>query len=130
VQVKDAAAQSASKNFSINVVSPVPTVANHSARQRRTVSGTISVSGTASDSVSISSVQVAVDGWELLERFRHQTTGPSPNTAFLFPTVRIPFPRKPPMPQAYPLPSSPLPVTVKQRHDRLRLHPLCFTLRK
>src|SRR5882762_5436478 len=62
VQVKDAAAQSASRNFSINVVSPVPTVAITSPASGATVSGTISVSGTASDSVSISCVQVAVDG--------------------------------------------------------------------
>src|SRR5882672_5214878 len=62
VQVKDAAAQSASRNFSINVASPVPTVAITSPASGATVSGTISVSGTASDSVSISSVQVAVDG--------------------------------------------------------------------
>ncbi len=62
VQVKDATAQSASKNFSINVASPVPTVAITSPASGATVSGTISVSGTASDSVSISSVQVAVDG--------------------------------------------------------------------
>src|ERR1700731_2085202 len=62
VQVKDAAAQSASKNFSINVASPVPTVAITSPASGASVSGTISVSGTASDTVSISSVQVAVDG--------------------------------------------------------------------
>ncbi len=62
VQAKDAAAQSASKNFSINVASPVPTVAITSPAGGASVSGTISVSGTASDTVSISSVQVAVDG--------------------------------------------------------------------
>ena len=62
VQVKDAAAQSVSKNFSINVASPVPTVAITSPASGASVSGTISVSGTASDTVSISSVQVAVDG--------------------------------------------------------------------
>jgi hypothetical protein len=62
VQVKDAAAQSASKNFSINVASPVPTVSITSPAGGASVSGTISVSGTASDTVSISSVQVAVDG--------------------------------------------------------------------
>src|SRR5260370_6363256 len=62
VQVKDAATQSASKNFSINVASPVPTVAITSPASGASVSGTISVSGTASDTVSISSVQVAVDG--------------------------------------------------------------------
>jgi hypothetical protein len=62
VQVKDAAAQSASKNFSINVASPVPTVAITSPASGASVSGNINVSGTASDTVSISSVQVAVDG--------------------------------------------------------------------
>src|ERR1700731_4252199 len=62
VQVKDAAAQSASKNFSINVASSAPTVAITSPASGASVSGTISVSGTASDTVSISSVQVAVDG--------------------------------------------------------------------
>ena len=62
VQVKDAAGLSASANFSINVASPVPTIAITAPASGATVSGTISVSGTASDSVSISSVQVAVDG--------------------------------------------------------------------
>ena len=62
VQVKDAAAQSASRNFSINVAAPAPSVAITSPVSGATVSGSISISGTASDSVSISSVQVAVDG--------------------------------------------------------------------
>jgi hypothetical protein len=62
VQVKDAAALSASANFSINVVTPSPTVVISSPANGATVSGSISVSGTASDSVSISSVQVALDG--------------------------------------------------------------------
>jgi hypothetical protein len=62
VQVKDAAAQSASKNFSINVATSAPTVAIISPVSGASVSGAISVSGTASDTVSISSVQVAVDG--------------------------------------------------------------------
>ena len=62
VQVKDASSTTASRNFSINIASPVPTVAITSPTNGSTVSGTISVSGTASDSVSISSVQVAIDG--------------------------------------------------------------------
>jgi len=62
VQVKDGAGLSASANFTINVASPVPTVAITSPASGATVSGTISVSGTASDTVSISSVQVALDG--------------------------------------------------------------------
>jgi hypothetical protein len=62
VQVKDASSQSASRNFSINVASPTPTVAITSPASGSSVSGILSVSGTASDSVSITSVQVAVDG--------------------------------------------------------------------
>ncbi|HYL84191.1 MAG TPA: immunoglobulin domain-containing protein, partial [Candidatus Angelobacter sp.] len=62
VQVKDASSTTASRNFSINIASPVPTVAITSPTSGSTVSGTISVSGTASDSVAISSVQVAIDG--------------------------------------------------------------------
>jgi hypothetical protein len=62
VQVKDASSNTASRNFSINVASPTPSVAITSPASGSTVSGTVSVSGTASDSVSISSVQVAIDG--------------------------------------------------------------------
>jgi hypothetical protein len=62
VQVKDASSLTASRNFSVNVASPTPTVAITSPASGSTVSGTVSISGTASDSVSISSVQVAVDG--------------------------------------------------------------------
>jgi len=61
VQVKDAAARSASANFSINIGSPSPAVAISSPASGATVSGTTTVSGTASDSVNITSVQVAVD---------------------------------------------------------------------
>ncbi|HKV60722.1 MAG TPA: immunoglobulin domain-containing protein, partial [Candidatus Acidoferrum sp.] len=62
VQVKDTSSATASRNFSINVASPTPSVAITSPTNGSTVSGTISVSGTASDSVAISSVQVSVDG--------------------------------------------------------------------
>jgi hypothetical protein len=62
VQVKDASSTTASRNLSINVASPTPTVAITSPASGSTVSGTVSVSGTSSDSVSISSVQVSVDG--------------------------------------------------------------------
>jgi hypothetical protein len=62
VQVKDASSNTASRNFSINIASPSPSVAITSPASGATVSGTLSVSGTASDSVSISSVQVSVDG--------------------------------------------------------------------
>lgn len=61
VQVTDAASHSASANLSINVANPVVSVAISSPANNSTVSGAISVSGTASDSVSISSVQVSVD---------------------------------------------------------------------
>ncbi|MGH7602865.1 MAG: Ig-like domain-containing protein, partial [Gemmatimonadaceae bacterium] len=61
LQVKDAAAHSASANFSINIVSPTPSVAISSPSAGAAVSGTLSVSGTASDSVTLTSVQVAVD---------------------------------------------------------------------
>jgi hypothetical protein len=61
-QVKDASSTTASRNFSINVASPTPSVAIISPATGSTVSGTISVSGTASDSVSITSVQLSVDG--------------------------------------------------------------------
>jgi hypothetical protein len=62
VQVKDASSNSASANFSINVVTAVPSVAISSPASGATVSSTVTVSGTASDSISLSSVQVAVDG--------------------------------------------------------------------
>jgi hypothetical protein len=61
-QVKDASALTASRSFSINIASPTPTVAITSPSSGATVSGTVSVSGTASDSVAISSVQVSLDG--------------------------------------------------------------------
>jgi hypothetical protein len=63
MQVKDAAGQSASGNFTINVVTAAaPTVSISSPASGATVSGTVAVSGLASDGVGISSVQVAVDG--------------------------------------------------------------------
>ena len=62
VQVKDASSTTASRNFSVNVASPTPSVTIISPATGSTVSGTISVSGTASDSVSITSVQLSVDG--------------------------------------------------------------------
>jgi hypothetical protein len=61
-QVKDAAGRLASANFSINIAVPAPTVVITAPAGGATVSGTSSVSGIASDSVSISSVQVSVDG--------------------------------------------------------------------
>jgi hypothetical protein len=61
--VKDAAAHSASANLSINVVTPAaPSVSISSPSNGATVSGTLSVSGVASDGLPISSVQVSVDG--------------------------------------------------------------------
>jgi len=61
VQVKDAAAHTASSNLSINVVNPAVSVAITSPANGATVSGTVTVSGTASDTVSVSSVQVSID---------------------------------------------------------------------
>jgi hypothetical protein len=63
VQVKDAASQTASRNFTINVATAAaPTVSISSPASGATVSGTVAVSGVATDAVGISSVQVAVDG--------------------------------------------------------------------
>ena len=61
VQVKDAAAHTASSNFSINVVNPVLSVAITSPANGATVSNAVTVSGTASDTVSIKTVQLSVD---------------------------------------------------------------------
>jgi hypothetical protein len=61
VQVKDAAAHTASSNFSINVVNPVASASISSPANGGTISGTVNVSGTASDSVAVSSVQLSVD---------------------------------------------------------------------
>jgi hypothetical protein len=63
VIVKDSASASASANLSINVVTAAaPAVSINSPVNGVTVSGTLSVSGTASDGITISSVQVSVDG--------------------------------------------------------------------
>jgi hypothetical protein len=63
LQVRDAAAHTASAAFTLPVSpSPAPTVAITSPANGATVSGTIQVSGTASDTVAITVVQVAVDG--------------------------------------------------------------------
>jgi Bacterial Ig domain/Putative Ig domain/Immunoglobulin domain/Right handed beta helix region len=61
VQVADAASHTASSNLSINVASPAPSLAITSPANGATVSGSISVSGTASDTAPISSVQLSVD---------------------------------------------------------------------
>jgi hypothetical protein len=61
--VKDSAGTSASANLSINVVTAAaPSVSISSPANSSTVSGTISVSGVASDGLTISSVQLSVDG--------------------------------------------------------------------
>jgi hypothetical protein len=63
VVVKDSASASASANLSINVVTAAPpTVSIDSPASGSTVSGTVVVSGVASDGLTISSVQVSVDG--------------------------------------------------------------------
>ena len=61
VQVTDTASHSASANLSVNVGNPVVSVAIASPANNATVSGSVTVSGTASDTVSVSSVQVSVD---------------------------------------------------------------------
>ena len=61
-QVKDAAGQSTSKGFSINVVQAKPAVAITAPVSGATVSGTVRVTGTASDTVALATVQVSVDG--------------------------------------------------------------------
>jgi hypothetical protein len=61
VHVKDAASHSASANLSLKVLAPSPAVGITSPTRGSTVSSSIVVSGTASDSVSISSVEVSVD---------------------------------------------------------------------
>src|SRR5437588_4361290 len=62
VAVKDAASGSASANLSINVVTAAaPTVSISSPANGATVSGTTTVSGVASDGLTITSVQVSVD---------------------------------------------------------------------
>jgi len=61
--VKDSTGTAASASFSINVVTAAaPTVSISSPANGATVSGTVAVSGLASDGLGISSVQVAVDG--------------------------------------------------------------------
>jgi Domain of unknown function (DUF4082)/Bacterial Ig domain len=62
VQVKDAAGNSATRNLSINIGTPTPAVAIGTPANGTTVAGRVSVTGTASDSVSLTSVQVEVDG--------------------------------------------------------------------
>jgi hypothetical protein len=62
VQVKDVAGHSATGNFRINVGAPAPGVVIVSPSSGATVSGTVYAQGTASDSVSLTSVHVSVDG--------------------------------------------------------------------
>src|SRR5437660_824040 len=63
VAVKDAASASASASLSINVVTAaLPTVSISNPANGATVSGTTTVSGVASDGLTITSVQVSVDG--------------------------------------------------------------------
>ena len=61
VEVKDAAANTASSSLSINVLNPLLSVSVTSPANGATVSGSVPVSGTASDTVSVSSVQLSVD---------------------------------------------------------------------
>ena len=62
VQVKDVAGHSATGNFRINVGTPAPAVVITSPANGATISGTVYAQGTASDSVSLTSIQVSLDG--------------------------------------------------------------------
>src|ERR1700730_9120381 len=62
LQVKDAAGNSASRTFSINVLPSTPAAAITAPLNGAAVSGTIKVTGTASDTLALASVQVSVDG--------------------------------------------------------------------
>ena len=62
LQVKDAAGNSASRTFSINVLTSTPAAAITAPLNGAAVSGTIKVTGTASDTLALASVQVSVDG--------------------------------------------------------------------
>jgi hypothetical protein len=62
VQVKDAAGNSATRNLSINIGTPAPAVAIGAPTNGTTVAGRVSVTGTASDSVSLTAVQIELDG--------------------------------------------------------------------
>jgi len=63
VAVKDSTGALASANLSINVVAAAaPTISITSPVNGATVSGTVAVSGVASDGLAISSVQLSVDG--------------------------------------------------------------------
>jgi hypothetical protein len=62
VQVKDVAGHSATGNFRINVGTSTPAVVVVNPANGATVSGTAYAQGTASDTVSLTSVQVSVDG--------------------------------------------------------------------
>jgi hypothetical protein len=84
VQVNDAAGHSASATFSINVVAAAaPTVSISSPANGSTVSGTITVSGVASDSIAISSVQLSVDGGSFANASGTSSWSFSLNTNFL-----------------------------------------------
>jgi hypothetical protein len=62
-QVKDAAAHTASSSFTLQISpSPSPTIVITSPPNASTASGTITISGRASDVVAITAVQLAVDG--------------------------------------------------------------------
>src|SRR3984893_971274 len=61
VQAKDAQGGSASADLSINIETPTPSVAITSPAAGATISGVISIVGSASDMVSLNLVQVAID---------------------------------------------------------------------
>jgi hypothetical protein len=65
VQVSDGV-RSTSANLSINIGTPAPIVAITSPTQGATITGTVSAIGTASDTVSLSLVQVSIDNGNYL----------------------------------------------------------------
>jgi hypothetical protein len=62
VQVSDAAAHSLSANLSIIIAAPAPSLSITAPASGATLSGSVTVSGSASDPVTLNSVQVSVDG--------------------------------------------------------------------
>ncbi len=62
-QVQDSAGRTASASFGINIAAPAaPTVTISAPAPGATVSGQVTVSGTASSSVGLSTVQISIDG--------------------------------------------------------------------
>jgi hypothetical protein len=62
VQVKDTLGNAASGTFSINIGLPQPTIAITSPANGSSVAGAISVTGTAADTVGLTSAKISIDG--------------------------------------------------------------------